>query len=191
MITSLVPSSCVYVEPSLPPCRSVRNLRNFPQIFTGNFLFDHKYAFAVHTFDYIYNYFFACFFLRDEISEEFIKGNNSFYVDSSIGTTALGWGEYFGLIAPTVTATAFHLETMTLMDPNTIVTFSIKGCRPSRLPMDLGTCQNVPGLKPSPTTPEIMTSTVFKPDILPPSYVYGSESEMMATESYEATENLE
>lgn len=27
------------------------------------------------------------------------------------------------------------------MDPNTVVTFSVKGCRPSRLPFDLPECQ--------------------------------------------------
>lgn len=31
VVTSLVPSSCVHVAPTLPPCKSVRSLRAFPE----------------------------------------------------------------------------------------------------------------------------------------------------------------
>ncbi|XP_050515237.1 uncharacterized protein LOC126890386 [Diabrotica virgifera virgifera] len=41
MITSLVPSSCVYVDPTLQPCRSVRFL-NFPQFDTIREYFNNK-----------------------------------------------------------------------------------------------------------------------------------------------------
>lgn len=32
LMTSVVPSSCVEVEPTLPVCRSVRNLHGFPTV---------------------------------------------------------------------------------------------------------------------------------------------------------------
>lgn len=32
LMTSVVPSSCVEIEPTLPVCRSVRNLHGFPTV---------------------------------------------------------------------------------------------------------------------------------------------------------------
>ncbi|XP_018335476.1 uncharacterized protein LOC108744278 isoform X2 [Agrilus planipennis] len=52
----------------------------------------------------------------------------------------IGWAEYFGFVAPTLTKIYRHRETTTVMDPRTVVTFSVKGCRPTRLPLDLDRC---------------------------------------------------
>ncbi|XP_065161437.1 uncharacterized protein [Atheta coriaria] len=125
MVTSLIPSSCVQVEPSLPPCRNVRNLEEFPRFLGG--------------------------YAKEEINHEVIP---------SIHTTPLGWGEYFGIYAPTVTVTAMQMRTTTVLDPRTVVTFSVKGCKPSRLPMDLSLCpsQTPPLLDIKPTS--VVTATV-------------------------------
>lgn len=40
VMTSVVPYSCVEVEPSLPVCRSVRNLQGFPTI--GGYILPQK-----------------------------------------------------------------------------------------------------------------------------------------------------
>lgn len=41
----------------------------------------------------------------------------------------------------TVTATETDYVTSTYHDPNTVVTFSVKGCQPSKLPFDLPECR--------------------------------------------------
>lgn len=41
----------------------------------------------------------------------------------------------------TVTKTVREVFTTKYYDPNTVVTFSVKGCRPSRLPFDLPECK--------------------------------------------------
>lgn len=98
-------------------------------------------------------------------------------MQTAIETTPLGWGEYLGIYAPTVTTTAVHLETVTMMDPRTVVTFSVRGCKPSRLPMDLGTCpESAEPILPTRVTQEVMTTTVFKPELTSPEGVEGSES---------------
>ncbi|XP_044269664.1 uncharacterized protein LOC123014557 [Tribolium madens] len=109
VVTSLVPSSCVQVEPTLPPCRSVRFLRlpKLPSI-TFNYPSSNR--------------------VISNISEPELK------------TTALGWGEYFGLYAPTVTVTRTDLHITTVEDPSVVVTYAVKGCRPLKLPLDLDRC---------------------------------------------------
>jgi len=39
-----------------------------------------------------------------------------------------------------ITKTIKEMSTTKYLDPNTVVTFSVKGCRPSRLPFDLPEC---------------------------------------------------
>lgn len=52
-----------------------------------------------------------------------------------------GWGEYFGLKQATITNTITHYETASYTDPQAVVTFSVVGCQPSRLPFDLPYCK--------------------------------------------------
>lgn len=52
-------------------------------------------------------------------------------------TTKLGWGEYFGIYAPTVTVTQLELQTTFVKDPRIVVTYAVKGCRPHKIPDDL------------------------------------------------------
>lgn len=49
----------------------------------------------------------------------------------------LSWAEYFGLYAPTVTATHTEFQTVTVKDPRIVVTFAVKGCKPLKIPDDL------------------------------------------------------
>ena len=48
--------------------------------------------------------------------------------------------EYLGIVAPTVTVTSTYLKTALVYDPKVLVTYSIKGCKPARLPTDLNLC---------------------------------------------------
>lgn len=54
----------------------------------------------------------------------------------------LSWAEYFGLEDVTVTKTAIHSVTAKYYDPNTVVTFNVRGCHPSKLPFNLPLCNN-------------------------------------------------
>ncbi|KAF5278138.1 hypothetical protein FQR65_LT03654 [Abscondita terminalis] len=118
-----MPSSCVHVEATLPPCRGLRNLQPFPEFMgkevypshlKGRQLLDHP---------------------------NIISKNYSQLVVAPVNETkVVGWAEYLGLVRPTITVTEIHLKTTTVIDPGTVVTFSVKGCRPSRLPMDLDRC---------------------------------------------------
>ncbi|XP_017780501.1 PREDICTED: uncharacterized protein LOC108565506 [Nicrophorus vespilloides] len=146
MVTSLLPSSCVQVEPSLPPCRSVRQLDQFPRFLGGR-----VYA---------------------ETSENIMEKTGGAVnedhpiVMPSVHTTALGWGEYLGFYAPTVTVQAVHLQTTTVLDPRTVVTFSVRGCKPSRLPLDLNLCpKKQPEIRPTATAS--IASTSLAPIIIP------------------------
>ena len=60
-------------------------------------------------------------------------------VDSSSG----GWNWDIFNLSPTSTmyTTVTQFMTQKYYDPNTVVTFSVKGCRPSRLPFDMPECK--------------------------------------------------
>lgn len=51
----------------------------------------------------------------------------------------------------TVTKTIEQIFTTKVYDPNTVVTFSVRGCRPSRLPFDLLECQEPEPVAPTAT----------------------------------------
>jgi len=144
MLTSMIPSSCVQVEASLPPCRNVRNMDAFPRFMSGRVLEEG--------------------FARQEILP-------------SIHTTALGWGEYFGIYAPTVTITAVNIQTTTVADPKTIVTFSVRGCRPSRLPLDLNLCPKQ-DISPTPATQTTIETTTVHGNLNGSSTELPSESKV-------------
>lgn len=59
-------------------------------------------------------------------------------------TPALGWGEYFGFVPYTVTLIEPTLQTVTVQDPNVMVTFSVGGCQPSVIPLNIERCRPVP-----------------------------------------------
>lgn len=62
-----------------------------------------------------------------------------------------GWNFFnFGPREVYVTQTLVEVQTSQYMDPNTVVTFSVKGCRPSRLPFDLPECEPVRAEPPPP-----------------------------------------
>lgn len=52
-------------------------------------------------------------------------------------STPLGWGEYLGLYAPTVTLKQTKLVTTMVPDPRVVLTYSVKGCKPEKFPNDL------------------------------------------------------
>ncbi|KAG5895138.1 hypothetical protein JTB14_008572 [Gonioctena quinquepunctata] len=136
VVTSLVPSSCVYVDATLPPCRSVRFLQ-FPYFYNGQ-----------------------------PTSNNIQENNSALRSDADQlvqATRFLGWGEFFGLFAPTVTVTLTKLETTIVQDPRVVVTYAVKGCRPMRIPDDLDRCPQE-------------SSTVPIEEILPTSTVIPSQS---------------
>lgn len=55
-------------------------------------------------------------------------------------STSLGWMEYLGFSGRTVTKVEHLIQTTTVQDPNVVVTFSIKGCKPSELPENINRC---------------------------------------------------
>lgn len=69
-----------------------------------------------------------------------------------------------GIVAPTVTVTAISLRTTTVLDPRTVVTFSVKGCRPSRLPLGLDQC---PVAHSGISIEEIFPSAVVPTQVIP------------------------
>jgi hypothetical protein len=52
-----------------------------------------------------------------------------------------GWGEYVGLKQAAITNIITHYETASYTGPGAVVTFSVVGCQPSRLPFDLPYCK--------------------------------------------------
>ncbi|KAF5269501.1 hypothetical protein FQA39_LY08690 [Lamprigera yunnana] len=117
-ITSIMPSSCVHVEATLPPCRGFRNLPSFPEFMRRE----------VHPIP------------NEERQLVESKIDNTVILAPVNQTTSVGWGEYLGLVGPTITVTEMNFRTTTVVDNRIVVTFSVKGCRPSRLPMDLDRC---------------------------------------------------
>lgn len=61
----------------------------------------------------------------------------------TISQTDLSWGEYIGMVRRTVTVVQPVIQTKTLKDPNVVVTFAVKGCRPSVLPRNLESCPSI------------------------------------------------
>ncbi|XP_018566492.1 uncharacterized protein LOC108907334 [Anoplophora glabripennis] len=109
-VTSVVPSSCVQVDATLPPCRSVRFLY-FPKV-------------------------------GQDTNETPINDTQLAPESKSdpIQSTPLGWGEYLGIYAPTVTVVRTELVTTVVTDPRVVLTYSVKGCRPLQLPENLERC---------------------------------------------------
>lgn len=68
-------------------------------------------------------------------------------IEPEIFSTSLGWMEYLGFTGRTVTKVEHIIETVTVQDPNVAVTFSIKGCKPSVLPLDIDRCEPSPTFK--------------------------------------------
>lgn len=62
-------------------------------------------------------------------------------------TTDLGWMEFLGFTSYTVTKVEHVIETALVQDPNIVVTFSIKGCKPSELPEDIIRCDPPPSVR--------------------------------------------
>lgn len=67
--------------------------------------------------------------------------------EPEIVPTALGWMEYLGFSSHTVTQIEHITETVLVQDPNIVVTFSIKGCKPSELPDDIIRCDPPPSIR--------------------------------------------
>lgn len=51
-------------------------------------------------------------------------------------------GNWFWGGVTTVTQITVSDVTMKVQDPNTVITFSVKGCKPTKLPFDLPFCSN-------------------------------------------------
>ncbi|CAH2007729.1 unnamed protein product [Acanthoscelides obtectus] len=131
VVTSLVPSSCVYVDPSLPPCRNVRYLR-FPSFITTGL-----------------NQQFGPIDAPPASDKS----------GGQINSTSLSWGEYLGFYPRTETVTKINLHTTVVQDPRIMVTFAVKGCKPLKIPGDLNRCADE-GMTPLPIQEILPTSTV-------------------------------
>lgn len=88
--------------------------------------------------------FFSCRKNATNLSPEpYIRTN----IEPEIFSTSLGWMEYLGFTGRTVTKVEHVIETVTVQDPNVAVTFSIKGCKPSALPLDMDRCEPPPTVR--------------------------------------------
>lgn len=83
--------------------------------------------------DHVLNFFWPPTHDRDAVS----SNNNN---DNATGE--LSWAEYLGLDDVIVSKTAVVTITAKHYDPKTVITFSVVGCHPSRLPFNLPVCQN-------------------------------------------------
>ncbi|KAB0795996.1 hypothetical protein PPYR_10057 [Photinus pyralis] len=148
VVTSILPSSCVHVEPTLPACRGLRNLETFPE-FVGREIHSNQVK------------------GRQLVQPPLVvdKDHHQLMLAPLNETRVVGWAEYLGLVGATFTVTEVHLKTTTVIDPRTVVTFSVKGCRPSRLPMELDRCPvnqyNVDEIVPSSVSPPSITPTAL------------------------------
>lgn len=66
-----------------------------------------------------------------------------------------------------MTITEIDLKTTTVFDPRTVVTFSVRGCQPSKLPLDLNACdvpkQNLQDISPTKILQDaVVTPTIFE-----------------------------
>lgn len=77
------------------------------------------------------------YYFRQSVTEDDSGRKSEPELITGFEATALGWAEYFGFYAPTVTVTQTELQTVTARDPRIVVTFAVKGCRPLRIPDDL------------------------------------------------------
>lgn len=73
-------------------------------------------------------------FSRQSITEDQSDKKSEPELEPGFDVTALGWAEYFGFYAPTVTVTHTEMQTVTAKDPRIVVTFAVKGCKPLRIP---------------------------------------------------------
>lgn len=74
-------------------------------------------------------------------------------------SSAQSWGNY--LLPPSVTVTDLKLQITRMYDPRTVLTYSISGCKPSRLPLDLPKCPEDGSISPTPSVASVITSTIF------------------------------
>ncbi|XP_065219158.1 uncharacterized protein LOC135844752 [Planococcus citri] len=134
-VTESVASSCVVVQPSLPPCRHVRQLDirphrtekikitaspellGVPERTSAGLMYGPRVIFS-----------------SNGHRENLERQDND--------PKPLSWAEYLGLEDVTVTKTAVHSVTAKYYDPNTVVTFNVRGCHPSKLPFNLPLCNN-------------------------------------------------
>lgn len=77
--------------------------------------------------------------------------------EPEIISTSLGWMQYLGFTGRTVTKVEHLVKTVVAQDPNVVVTFSIKGCKPSELPEGINRCDPPPSIS---TEKILPTSTV-------------------------------
>ncbi|KAJ9597532.1 hypothetical protein L9F63_011590, partial [Diploptera punctata] len=62
-------------------------------------------------------------------------------VEFRASDSSTGWQEYLGLADTTVTDVVKKEVTSVVYDPQVVVTFSIIGCQPKYLPLDLEYCK--------------------------------------------------
>nr|XP_022910306.1 uncharacterized protein LOC111421395 [Onthophagus taurus] len=110
IITSFIPSSCVQVDATLPPCRIMRSFSSFPSLEKSRSL-------------------------TSSLNTTIMTPK-----EDKVQTTPLSWGEYLGIYAPTVTVTSTQVIITTVVDPGVQVTYAIKGCKPKVLPAGLERC---------------------------------------------------
>nr|CAD7408088.1 unnamed protein product [Timema cristinae] len=125
VFTEMTPSSCVVVERSLPPCRNLRQLRIEPTSTYGRIT-----PTATPMEPRGWSWF------QDTPSS--VKSGPTLEASEPEVTKTNDWGSFFGYT--TVTRHVVESQTRKMVDLANVVTFSVTGCEPSRLPFDLDFC---------------------------------------------------
>ncbi|XP_067000966.2 uncharacterized protein [Anabrus simplex] len=138
-VTEITPSSCVVVQPSLPPCKSLRALSvdSSPptRVETTKLVELHEIGDVEAIRSKTLGRSWYRYGSVVETSEPVIQTTPI----APTAMTAGWWGKDV-----TVTSTIYASETLKLQDPKHVVTFSVTGCKPSRMPFDLDYCDKSP-----------------------------------------------
>ncbi|KAK7873309.1 hypothetical protein R5R35_011367 [Gryllus longicercus] len=153
IVTQRTSSSCVVVAPSLPPCRSMRALHDHPDVRPAQPAQVLATTPAELPVDGDGDGGGAP--EARTLGRTWTRSGNAPILVSSEPTPTLpteqqrpaaesGWN--WNLFGPDITVTTVlrQVETLKKLDPNLMVTFSVTGCQPTRLPFDLEHCDNVP-----------------------------------------------
>ncbi|KAK9500385.1 hypothetical protein O3M35_001662 [Rhynocoris fuscipes] len=117
LITEMIPSSCAVIDATLQPCRNVRRMDINP---TPPRRIQSTEAPAAAP---------SMQMLSPPMP------NNQAPIEPSSDGGSWFWGGITTVIQEIVS-----VETLKVPDPNTVITFSVKGCKPTRLPFNLPIC---------------------------------------------------
>nr|XP_014277822.1 uncharacterized protein LOC106681812 isoform X2 [Halyomorpha halys] len=113
-VTSVVPSSCVVIDSTLPACRNVRKLKINP----------------------------SPPIRIESTTVPSMVGPRSFDLEPTETERSGSWGGAWLWPGETVTHTVVNYHTVRQYNPDDVVSIVFKGCKPTSLPFNLSPCDN-------------------------------------------------